>query len=60
MLWRPRHPCKIPENVKKINILYAYGDRHDNELGRLMDGLRDFVGFDIGNISCKSAGPRNS
>jgi LCP family protein required for cell wall assembly len=39
----------IPENVKKINILYAYGDRHDNGVGRLMDGLRDFVGFDIGN-----------
>lgn len=39
----------IPENVKKINILYAYGDRHDNGVGRVMDGLRDFVGFDIGN-----------
>lgn len=41
----------IPENVKKINILYAYGDRHGEGKGaeRVMNGLRDFVGFDIGN-----------
>lgn len=39
----------IPENVKKINTLYVYGDKHDRGSERLMAGLQDFVGFDIEN-----------
>lgn len=42
----------IPENVKKINTLYAYGEKESVGKGieRLMDGIRDFVGFDIGSF----------
>lgn len=39
----------IRENVKKINMLYAFGDLHGKGVERIMNGLRDFVGFDIGN-----------
>lgn len=42
----------IPENVKKVNTLYAYGEKKSEGEGikRLMDGIRDFVGFDIGSF----------
>lgn len=42
----------IPENVKKVNTLYAYGEKESVGKGieRLMDGIRDFVGFDMGSF----------
>ena len=42
----------IPENVKKVNTLYAYGESKSEGGGvpRMMDGIKDFVGFDMVNF----------
>ena len=40
----------IPETNKRVNALYAYGKLADgNGPKRLMQGLRDILGFEIGN-----------
>ncbi|NLC72861.1 MAG: hypothetical protein GX684_03705 [Ruminococcaceae bacterium] len=40
----------IPENVKRVNTLYAYGkNRNGDGPARLKEGLRDILGFELGN-----------
>lgn len=42
----------IPESVKKVNALYAYGVNENGDgPARLKSGLRDLLGFEVGNYA---------